>query len=120
MSKNKCKCITAKGTNCSRTGRYKGYCYQHSKYHGKLNHIQKSRKHSKNFVITVADTVEPEIFTHMKAILDSYGAVSTGNQCGEDNISEYYFGVDIKYLNVLQQTLLQQIRNNNITFSTIS
>ena len=68
-----------------------------------------------NFKITVCNSTEDVPFDYMKTILDSFGDLSTGNKFG-GNVEEYYFAVNPQYLNMLKQTLLQQIPNSNITY----
>ena len=68
-----------------------------------------------NFVITVCNSTDPVPFNRLKPILDSFGARSTGNQFG-GGVEEYFFSVDPQYLNMLKQTLIQQIPNSNITY----
>lgn len=68
-----------------------------------------------NFGITVEGNINDDIFNRMKEILDSLGAVSTGNQFG-GNVSEYFFAVEPKYLIHTQKILRDQIRDENISF----
>ena len=68
-----------------------------------------------NFKITVCNSTDPVPFNRLKSILDSFGALSTGNQFG-GGVEEYYFAVDPQYLNMLKQTLQRQIHNRNITY----
>ena len=68
-----------------------------------------------NFVITICNSIDDITFNRLKSITDLFGALSTGNQFG-GNVEEYFFAVNPQYLNMLKQTLLQQIPNSNITY----
>jgi len=79
------------------------------------NAITVTQEPPENFVITICTSIDPVPFDRLKSILDSFGAISTGNQFG-GNVEEYFFAVNPEFLNMLKQTLLQQIPNNNITY----
>lgn len=68
-----------------------------------------------NFVIMVCNDINDDTFDEMQKILDSYGAVSTGNQFG-GGVVEYFFEVDPKKVKQLKNTLQKKIRNKNITY----